>query len=144
MQGHVGDAAGGDALAAPALEEHDRGLRRSLEQSVGGAIEEHCWRQAKLGCRQAGLGMRCAADLHLAAAVASLTAAVPLAEDMDVSYAEAGVFPAGVLAAAVRERRARAISAAIIFRVQLQLPNSWWSPPTCAIFIFNQSSVFAF
>ena len=99
----------GDALATPALEEHDKGLRRGLERSLDCALEEHCWHQAKLGRRRAGLGFRCAADLHLAAAVASLTAAVPLAEDVDASFVDAGVFPAGALAAAVEQRRTSAL-----------------------------------
>ena len=96
---------GGVRLPEAELEAQDAGLRAALETSLDGPLADHGWRQASLGCKRAGLGFRRAAEVAPAAYVASITQAIPLAEDMDASFAEAGVFPAGVLAAAVASRR---------------------------------------
>ena len=69
------------------LEAQDAGLRAAFGASLDGPLEDHCWRQASLGCKRAGLGFRRAAEVAPAAYVASITQAIPLAEDMDDSFA---------------------------------------------------------
>ena len=93
---------GGDAPPPESLLDLDAGLRRSVEHSLDGPLEDHSWRQAGLGVRSGGLGLRSASSVALCAYVASATAAMPLVAEVDDSMR--GILPAGALTRRVQAR----------------------------------------
>ena len=95
---------GGDEVLQEHIKRHDEDLRDALECCLDGPLVDHSWRQAMLGPTEGGLGFRTAKQTALAACTASLAAALPLAGEMDATYAQAGILPAGLLRGAVQQR----------------------------------------
>jgi len=102
---------GGDDVFPEDVERHDEDLRGALERCLDGPLADHSWRQATLGPTEGGLGFRKAERTALSACVASLAAALPMAGEMDASYAQAGVLPAGLLHGTVLRRFEAALDA---------------------------------
>ena len=72
----------GDIIGSDLIDKHDRSLRDSLANIVGGEIDDNAWHQATLGVRTGGLSLREAQTIALPAFLASRIASRPHVNEM--------------------------------------------------------------
>ena len=81
----------GDVIADGPVAEHDRQQEAFVERVLGGSLGDHALSQAALGVNAGGLGLRTAADVGVAAFVASCAEAAPVVEYIYDAMAAEGI-----------------------------------------------------